>query len=440
MKAPLHALAAALRRYGRPKKIGIALSGGGDSVALLHAATKLREKLGFAVMAIHINHGLRPEAESEARFCKKLCTDLNSNFKRVDLNLTARGKNLHETARKARYEALEQLGRKHNLDFILTAHTLDDQAETLLQRIMRGTGPSGLSGIQERVGMFLRPWLGLRRRELREYDRVHGLTWVEDPSNQNLRYTRIKIRRQLLPLMAKIGGDKVADALGRLADSAADERAVLEEITAADFLAVQEERGLNLEGLRQLSQGRRLLVMRRWFLEKGIIPTRRTTQDIDRMIAATGPRGPYCLTKDLSVYRGYKYLNWGGPPVVLKTWKPLPAGQPVDLVLGDRLRLLVGPAGLDNGATAQRIPAKALKDCVWQPPWPGARFRPHGMKEYVKLKDFFINRKIPKDFRKIWPLLVKNGQILAIGGLRLAAGWEWPKSRGPIWEIRLEWL
>jgi len=307
---PVRTLDAAVRRFGSPQRIGVALSGGGDSLALFHAALELAPKRGWELAALHVHHHLRPEAEREAEGVQRLVEAVGVPFIRLDLDPQSFTGNLHDAAREARYRALETAAAERHLEIVLTAHTLDDQAETLLQRLMRGTGPYGLIGIRERRGLFGRPWLAVAREELRTYLRQKGVNWFEDASNCDAKYTRTRIRHELLPLMAEIGGPKVPVALGRLARLAETEWQVLEEIAAAALQICRLPEGLDATRLAKLTPGRRALVWRRWFDERRFLPPQRVIQDVDNLACAPGPAGPYQLPGGGTIRKEGCLIRW----------------------------------------------------------------------------------------------------------------------------------
>jgi tRNA(Ile)-lysidine synthase len=434
---PARSLDATLRRFGAPKRVGVAFSGGGDSMALLHAAVALAEKRGLTICALHVNHRLRPDADADEAFCRRRAGEWGAAFAAAALDPSAFTGNLHDAARRARYAALARLAAAEALDVVLTAHTLDDQAETLLQRILRGSGPAGLAGIRERSGIFARPWLAVRRGALRDYLARHEIDWLEDPSNQNRRFLRARIRGELLPLLESVGGAKAPAALGRLAELAALEREALDEWTAVDLANCRAGAGLSAHRLRELPPARRNLALRRWLRDRGLIPPKKVISSLEGLCFGDGSGGPLRLPGGLAIRRDYDALNWTAVPVVHPAWAAFSAETPVERAFaGGRLRLRVGPAGGEPGV---RIAPAELSGCQWRPPWPGARLRPRGMAGRVKCSDLFVNEKIPRALRASWPLLVRNETVLLVPGLRTAA--ELPLSQEEeSWVVRLQWL
>jgi tRNA(Ile)-lysidine synthase len=191
---------ASSRKPAPSAEIAVGLSGGVDSVVLLH---QLKERPKARVRAVHVHHGLSPNADAWARFCAKLCKRLDVPLAIRKVKVVRRGKGLEAAAREARYEAF----RKEKAGVIALAHNLDDQAETVLMNLLRGAGARGASGMPEhgRLGgkTLWRPLLGVPRSEIEAYARKHNLAWIEDESNADESLTRNFIRRSIGPLLEK---------------------------------------------------------------------------------------------------------------------------------------------------------------------------------------------------------------------------------------------
>jgi tRNA(Ile)-lysidine synthase len=183
----------------------VGLSGGGDSVALLDAMVTLQERGGVRVIAAHLDHGLRPDSADDAAFCRSLCERLGVTFRSAVADVRARAASerggIEQAARSARYEFLRAVRRETGAAAIAVAHTRDDQAETLLLRLLRGAGATGLGGMRPRRGRIVRPLLGISRAEVRAHLRERGLAWREDPTNTDLKRVRNRIRHELLPYL-----------------------------------------------------------------------------------------------------------------------------------------------------------------------------------------------------------------------------------------------
>lgn len=204
----------------RGSRVLLALSGGGDSTALLHALSLLRKKQGFFLVAHGVNHGLRPEARAELDQAEALCAALGVAFSRTDLSV-ASGGNLQARARDARRAALGAAAQRAEAELIATAHHADDRAETVLIRLLRGAGPRGLAVLPPRTGVWIRPLCRVRKSDIVLHLARHGLAFSEDPSNHSLRFLRTRVRHELLPLLEQLS-PRVAEHLCALADALAE--------------------------------------------------------------------------------------------------------------------------------------------------------------------------------------------------------------------------
>jgi tRNA(Ile)-lysidine synthase len=216
-------------------KIGVGVSGGADSVALLTLLAELRAKLGIVVSVVHFNHKLRGRASDlDEKFVEALAEKLGSTLHLGRADVAGKAKlekaNLEDAARRARYGFFERLVEQGLLDIVATAHTMEDQAETVLAHILRGTGIAGLAGIHPVAGRVARPLLGFRREELRKYLRARKQAWREDATNRDKARTRARMRETLFPLLAKQFNPAVIEHLAALADRAREQASFLEHL------------------------------------------------------------------------------------------------------------------------------------------------------------------------------------------------------------------
>jgi tRNA(Ile)-lysidine synthase len=217
------------------ERVGVAVSGGADSVALLLLLLELRAKLGVVLSVAHFNHKLRGKvSDADARFVEKLALKHGLAFHGGHADVAARSKrdksNLEDTARRSRYEFFAGLVKAEHLDKIVVGHTMDDQAETVLAHILRGTGLAGLGGIHPVVGHVVRPLLTVRRADLRAYLRSKKQTWREDASNRDVTKMRARIRKKLMPILEKQFQPAVVEHLTTLAELAREDEAFLEAL------------------------------------------------------------------------------------------------------------------------------------------------------------------------------------------------------------------
>jgi tRNA(Ile)-lysidine synthase len=202
---------------GRGARILVAVSGGPDSLALLHVLSLLAPRLGLSVAAHGVDHGLRAEANAELDLSARLSESWGVPFSRTRVDV-AEGGNLQARARAARYEALESAQRALSAEFLATAHHADDRAETVLLRLLRGAGPRGLAVLPARAGTRIRPLIRARRADVDLHLERHHILPATDPSNRDPRFLRVRVRQELLPLLSELSPGIVAH-LNALADA-----------------------------------------------------------------------------------------------------------------------------------------------------------------------------------------------------------------------------
>jgi tRNA(Ile)-lysidine synthase len=251
----LRAISQAVDRLDlRGRRVLVAVSAGVDSVALLHALHELAQEYSLNLLIGHVNHGLRgAESEADQALVERLGAQLGLPVEvvRVDPRTGREGRSsrdrptLQEAARALRYQALEATAERLGAERIATAHTADDQAETVLLRLLRGTGPDGLGGIPERSpdGRIVRPLLGVTRAEIERFARERRLDWREDTSNRRLDYARNRLRLSWLPGLARDFNPQLLRAIGNLAEAQRRDSEWIEarvEQEAASRFAVRE--------------------------------------------------------------------------------------------------------------------------------------------------------------------------------------------------------
>ena len=265
----------------------MAVSGGADSLALLLAAAEVApERTGVA----SLDHGLRPEARQEVTRVGELALERGLAFHGAELGV-APGPGAEARARTARYAALERIARTHGYSAIATAHTADDQAETLLMRMGRGAALRGAAGIQPGRGTLIRPLLGVRRADTEALVRAAGLIPVSDPTNADPALLRSRVRHQALPALVAASGPGVVEHLARFARSAQEDEGYLEELGAAALERVQDGEGLDAVGLRALLWPIRSRVLRRWLEGAGVPVSDVLLRTVDAVVERGGRTG-----------------------------------------------------------------------------------------------------------------------------------------------------
>lgn len=213
-------------------KIGLAVSGGVDSMSLLDVFDRIRMEAGIEIVVLHFNHHLRAEAEEEQQFIEHFCRDRSLPFisdgAQVGDYAQTSGMSIEMAAREKRYAFFEASGQRLSLTKIATGHTANDQAETVLDHIIRGSGPAGLAGIPVKRDIFIRPLLFAERSEIELYAANHDVPFREDASNRDQRYKRNRIRHTLLPMLREEFNPQIIDALCRLSAHVAETNSIVE--------------------------------------------------------------------------------------------------------------------------------------------------------------------------------------------------------------------
>ena len=409
----------------------VAVSGGSDSVALLDVLGVLRESLGLTLTVVHVHHGLRPEADAEAEGVRRLCERLGvaCQVERVTVRRAPPWEGLEAESRRARHAALERVARVIGAARIATGHTADDQAETVLMRLLQGAGPRGLGGIAPVRGLLIRPLIETRRPAIEEYLGGRGLTWAEDPSNRDVRFLRNRIRHDLLPFMAELTGASVVDALGRSAAAARAVVADLEERARAELahLATRDGAGWSLDvgalaerpielAAEVLRQAAALLGETR--------PLRGPAQRALRRLLGEAPPRRAARLGRLAVERSGRRLRVGPvalPALVARVW-PVPGAlelPEINARLGARIVARTGDY------TVPRAPGRAAFDADALPSALAVRarrrgdvFSPFGAPALRRLKSFLIDVGVPRWQRPRTPLVEAGGEIIWVAGIR----------------------
>lgn len=414
-------MAAALSRHVPPHaRLVLGLSGGLDSVALLHVLLSLRDRHPFELRVVHVHHGLSPHADAWADFCARLCTShaVESSIHRVEIARNdAAG--IEAAARRERQRIFAAL----DADFLLTAHQQDDQAETLLLQLLRGAGPKGLAAmaeLQSRPGWRaaqLRPLLGVTRAGLLDYAQSHGLTWVDDESNRDIRYRRNALRRQVMPLLAAHFPGSGA-TLARAAALQADAAGLLDDLARLDAVEAISADRLDCATLGRLSTPRARNLLR-YFIEQHDQPmpsARRLDEALHQLRDAQADARVRVRLGRVEVwrFRGGAYLAPLAPapaePVVWQgeasLWVPA-AGVSV------QMEAVIG-AGLKRDVLAAGEVTLGVRQG-------GERLRLHPGGPHRSLKNLLQEQAIPPWQRDRLPLLWCDGRLAWAAGIGLEA-------------------
>lgn len=294
----------------------VAYSGGRDSQVLLHALCALKPNFpALQLRAVHINHGLQPLAPKWAEHCKHQAASLGVHCEIISVQINpVKGESIEEAARNARYSVFVAMLKSPH--FLLTAHSEDDQAETVLLQLMRGAGPQGISAMRRSKqlgeGYHVRPLLAVSRKEIAAYALTHQLQWVDDPSNENLRFTRNFLRHEVLkPMQAAY--PSAATCIARSASHVADMQALVNEYVLTDLVSCQDAKGmLKLNLLSHFSAKRQMAILKAWLNAHHIrSPSTRILQTIlqQALSAKRDAKVSICFG-NIALYRFQETLYW----------------------------------------------------------------------------------------------------------------------------------
>ncbi len=277
----------------------VACSGGPDSIALLHVLSHLRTKARITLCCGSVDHGLRPEAAEEVKRVGAFANSLGVPFRAARIEVPREGASLQGRARELRYVALADMAQELQANRIAVGHTQEDQAESVLGRLLRGAGVRGLAGIEaRRADGVIRPLIDCSRAAVRAYAEAEALPFIDDPSNEDLSFERVRIRQHILPQLLQENPQLVAH-LGALADEAADLNAYLDERLPG--LVADGARAVSVQALASLASPLRAPWLRRWVQrETAVIPGRTHLRDVLRLLRG---RGEVLLPSGWSVRR-----------------------------------------------------------------------------------------------------------------------------------------
>lgn len=437
----------------------LGVSGGPDSLALLHLFKELAPEFSLKLAVAHLNHGLRKEADAEADFVASICRDMGvvCHVVKKDVGLHRRYNkvSVEEAGRQVRYAFFRSIAAQNGYDKIALGHHAGDNAELLLMFLLRGSGLGGLSGIPPVRGeMIIRPLIRLSRKDIADYLAAAEVRYITDLSNQDNRHLRNRIRNKLIPLLQQSYNPRIITALNRSTEILRDEDHWMAAMTDSHFSEAlvsmgEKECRLSAERLTSLPVAARRRVIRKAVAEvKGDL--RRLTFDhveaVLRLIETHRPQHAVALPGGLSFRKSGDNLGLSavlrqadGRPAacnriprptyhyrVSKPQSPPCAPVIIDLEeIGWRMTFSVIERAL--GAVHKTGQAVALFDMdslvfplELRNVQPGDRFTPYGCQGTQKVKKYFVDHKVPRDRRWGCPVLISNGRIAWLVGHRIA--------------------
>ncbi len=387
----------------------VGLSGGADSVFMLHILTCLSKELGITVVAGHVNHQLRgEEAIRDEKFAETFAKKLGVPFHLHNEDVKATAKKMsvseEEAGREVRYRFFGELCGKYKNAKIATAHNKNDNAETVLMHLIRGSGVSGLCGIPCRRENIIRPILDISRDEIEEYCRENGLEFVTDSTNLKSIYTRNKVRLELIPYLQKNFNPEIVTALCNMSENMRNTDEFLEKYTHENTQNIVSADGIVIEKLKALPKAVAERVIIKYAKENGISPENIHIKKIWDIIKnpVTGKR--------IDVPGGVAYISYGN----LKFSDAIAGENEYQFEINENSDITLFGWHIKSDETGNfefpensKIEIRSRRD--------GDRIKAGGMTK--KIKKIFIDKKIPENERNSYPLITVDGEVVCILGL-----------------------
>jgi len=423
-------------------RVIIGVSGGPDSMALLYVLDQIKKKYNVVLKVAHLNHGFRgEEARKEAQFVEEMAKKLWIPFELRSFDVPSYKKtsslSYQEAARVVRYQFLEEVREQFKASKIALGHNADDQAETLMMWLLRGSGLRGLSGIPPvREGVIIRPLIETTREEIEAFIKERRIPFVIDSSNQQDQYLRNRVRHELFPLLREYYNPQLVKRLVQTASILRTEDECLETI-AQDLLKdiiVSKEREsvvIDSKGLLALPLAIQLRCLR-GVLEQVKGDLRRISSthlyDIIKIVSQDEPHKVLKLPEGIRVEKSYHHLmvkhQQSAPPPFHYYFNSIPDKVSIEEIGKEmKFEILEGRDHLIHQECPHRAYfdwRKVIMPLTIRNARPGDRFQPLGMKGKKKIKDFFIDEKVPLKERKLIPILLFGDVVGWVGGMRIS--------------------
>ncbi|AKJ43021.1 tRNA lysidine(34) synthetase TilS [Pragia fontium] len=426
------------KRLGRDKRILVAFSGGIDSSVLLHALVTLRSEQhsDLQLRAIYVHHGLSRYAQAWAEHCRAQCAQWQIPFQVAHVDVDPSEAGIEAAAREARYQAISAL--LNDGEVLATAQHLDDQCETFLLALKRGSGPAGLSAMPFNmpfgVHRQIRPMLDISRLQIEDYAKKNGLSWVEDDSNQDARFDRNFLRLQILPAIAQ-RWPHFSNMVSRSAGLCAEQESLLDELLAPDLSRLMSADGaMEIDGLMHISEMKRRAILRRWLSQHQVLmPSQEQLEKLWHEVALSKPDAEPVLQLGMHQVRRYRqrlYLLplFQGIESVVLAWR----GE-TSLMLPDCL----GQLTLAESGIHVRAPTVEEKVTVRFSAPGSLTVRVTDRRHSRELKKLWQELGVPPWLRQRTPLLFYGEILIAAIGLFVTQEGQ-PVADKPVWCIHYD--
>lgn len=407
-----------IAQYKDAKVLWVAYSGGCDSHALLHSLVSIRSDIKAEIKAIHINHGLSSLADEWEEHCRNICEDLSVAYTAIKVDASSVNRSPEEAARNARYAEWKKLLDKNEV--LLLAHHQDDQAETVLLQLLRGSGVKGLAAMPAKQtfskGLLCRPMLNFLREEIVSYAVVHHLNWIDDPSNFDTDFDRNFLRQDVIPLL-ETRWPSLKKTLSRTATHTAEADSLLTELAKQDWQLVRNNNQVGIKSLLELDEKRQRNVVRYWLASicKLTLPdTIHLQRILNEVLTAAEDAKPEVIWRGGEVRR-YQGLLYAQDKLVEPdnnlemSWLNLESPLMINSVgLTVSAYSSVGTGLSKNKLKNTEITLKFRQG--------GETCRPAGRGQTHQLKKLFQEWQVPPWLRASIPLIYVNGELAGVVG------------------------
>ena len=414
-------------RIKSDQRVIIAVSGGKDSMALLHSMDKTAHRLNIAIDAVHVNHHLRDDSYEDQALVEKTCTKLKINLiiDHLDPATKLKGESLEMWARTRRYRSLERIRKEINADWIFTAHHGNDQIETILLHLSQGTGISGFRGIHDIQGHILRPLLGFSRDDIDQYADEMNISWVDDSSNADETIPRNYLRRNIVKLWEK-SDPNLVKAFQEVSEHAKDANEALQfaaNIFIPNIIKQKTRVSIKLDEVQLLAIPPLLRIILLRELMDSAEPWRRFVYSgLKRFFKNANTGQIYQLPDEWQILKDRKQFILTRKN--LRNRKPITVSPRIKIETDDFIFIwktdCIGKS-FNSDRETEIIDANKINQTMILRPWePGDRFQPLGMSGHKKVSDFLIDIKMDRFSKQEQFVLADKEEVLWVCGQRIS--------------------
>jgi len=443
--------------YGLLKKgdsVLVALSGGPDSVALLYLLREIRDEYRLKLASAHLDHAIRAKSSKDRQFCRELCRKLKIKFysRRIDIKKLAKKEktNVEETGRKVRYDYFNSLCTKYGYKKIATGHTMDDNAETVLSNLARGSGLKGLSGIPAKRGKIIRPLIELRKTEIINWLKDNRIKYMTDPTNRSIKYSRNRIRNRILPQLEAINPE-IVKSLSRFSINISEDIELIDKavVLLYENALIRSGKSKIVLDLQKLSGYDKSLVKKvvveafYRLSEARKSPSFELLSRVNETIGGrSGTKSPLVKgiwveksQNQISIFKGKSENSQGiRLPLKIPGISRMPA---CDWEMQTKIIRKTEVKSLKTKPSVALLDNSKIIDPAVRFRKRGDRIKPFGMKGTKLLSDLFIDKKVPSFERNSIPLVVSQNEIAWAAGVIISEDFKVEQATSEVLRIEI---